>query len=43
LDWTLRNMTNAIEENIRGIKTARLFSPNVMSVAAKRPLRRGGR
>jgi hypothetical protein len=36
-DWTLFNQTNATEENIRGIETARLFAPGQMSVAAKRP------
>ncbi len=36
-DWTLLNQTNAIEENIRRIETARLFAPGQMSVAAKRP------
>jgi hypothetical protein len=42
-DWTLRNETNAIEEKIRGIETARLTAPGVMSIAAKRPLAgRGG-
>ena len=38
-DWTLRNETNAIEESIRGIQTARLTTPVKMSIAAKRPMR----
>ena len=37
-DWTFRNETNATEENIRNIETARLSSPNVMSISAKRPI-----
>lgn len=37
-NWTLRNQTNATEEYIRGIETARLFPANQqMSIAAKRP------
>jgi len=39
-DWTLRNETNAAEENIRGLETARLTTPGVMSVLAHRPLGR---
>ena len=36
-DWTLRNETNATEENIRGLQTARLTTDGKMSVAAQRP------
>lgn len=37
-NWTLRNQTNATEEYIRGIETARLYPDNTqMSIAAKRP------
>lgn len=42
-DWTFRNESNATEERIRSIETARLTSPGVMSIAAKRPLPRGVR
>lgn len=38
-DWTFVNETNATEENIRGIQTARLRHPTKMSIAARRPLR----
>lgn len=37
VDWTLRNETNATEENIRGIQSARLTADGKMSIAAKRP------
>lgn len=38
-NWTLRNHTNATEEFIRGIETARLYPENgSMSIKAKRPL-----
>ncbi|MDB5202979.1 MAG: Ankyrin repeat-containing protein [Ferruginibacter sp.] len=37
-DWTLRNETNAAEENIRGLQSARLTTDGVMSVTAKRGL-----
>ena len=41
-NWTLRNQTNATEENIRGIETARLYPDNnQMTIAAKRPLQGG--
>lgn len=39
VDWTLRNETNATEENIRGLQTARLTADGKMSTAAKRPRR----
>jgi hypothetical protein len=39
-DWAMHNETNATEENIRGIETARLSTEGIMSVAAKRPIRR---
>lgn len=39
-DWTLRNETNAMEEGIRGIETARLTTEGIMSITAKRPVRR---
>lgn len=42
-DWTLRNETNAIEEDIRAIETARLTTPGKMSIAAKRPMRGAAR
>ena len=38
-DWTLRNETNAMEEGIRGLETARLTSDGIMSITAKRPAR----
>jgi hypothetical protein len=41
-DWTLRNETNAIEEDIRKLETARLTTPGKMSIAAKRPMPRSG-
>jgi hypothetical protein len=37
-DWTLRNETNATEENIRGLQSARLTANGKMSITAKRPL-----
>lgn len=37
-DWTLRNETNAAEENIRGLQSARLTTAGIMSITAKRPL-----
>jgi hypothetical protein len=37
VDWTLRNETNAIDENLRGLQTARLVADGKMSIAAKRP------
>lgn len=37
-DWTLRNETNATEENIRGLESARLTTNGKMSITAKRPL-----
>ena len=37
-DWTLRNETNAAEENIRGLESARLTTAGIMSITAKRPL-----
>jgi hypothetical protein len=37
-DWTLRNETNAAEENIRSLEGARLTTPGIMSITAKRPL-----
>lgn len=37
-DWTLRNETNATEENIRGLESARLTANGKMSITAKRPL-----
>jgi hypothetical protein len=37
VDWTLRNESNATEENIRGLQTARLTAEGRMSTAAKRP------
>lgn len=43
-NWTLRNETNATEEYIRGIETARLHPDNTqMSIAAKRPAAGGRR
>lgn len=39
-DWTLRNETNATVENIRALQTARLTTPGVMSIAARRPVDR---
>lgn len=37
-NWTLRNQTNATEEYIRGLETARLYPDNnTMSITAKRP------
>lgn len=38
LSWTFRNETNAVEENIRGLQTARLTTPGKMSVKAQRPI-----
>lgn len=38
LNWTLRNETNAVEENIRGLQTARLTTPGKMSIKAQRPI-----
>jgi hypothetical protein len=38
VDWVLRNETNAAEENIRGIQSARLTTNGKMSITAKRPL-----
>lgn len=38
--WTLVNHTNAIEESIRKLQTARLYASGQMSVAANRPLGR---
>jgi hypothetical protein len=38
LDWTLRNETNAAEENIRHLQSARLTTNGKMSITAKRPL-----
>lgn len=40
LDWTLRNETNATEENIRGLEGARLTTEGKMSIMAKRPIGR---
>jgi hypothetical protein len=37
--WILRNETNAIEENIRGIQSARLTTEGKMSIVATRPAR----
>ncbi len=37
-NWTLRNETNATEENIRGLETARLTANGKMSITAKRPI-----
>ena len=37
-DWVLRNETNAAEENIRGVQSARLTTNGKMSITAKRPL-----
>ncbi|WP_412062192.1 ankyrin repeat domain-containing protein [Rubrivirga sp. IMCC45206] len=37
-DWTLFNQSNATEENLRRVETARLFADGQMSVAAKRSL-----
>lgn len=37
-DWTLRNETNAAEENIRGLQSARLTTPGIMSIKAGRPI-----
>jgi hypothetical protein len=37
-DWTLRNHTNAMEEKIRGLQTARLTSPDVMGIRAVRAI-----
>ncbi len=37
-DWVLRNETNAAEENIRGLQSARLTTAGKMSITAKRPL-----
>lgn len=38
VDWVLRNETNAAEENIRKLQSARLTTNGKMSIAAKRPL-----
>lgn len=38
LDWTLRNETNAIEENIRSLQSARITTAGKMSITARRPL-----
>ncbi|MDB5197972.1 MAG: Ankyrin repeat-containing protein [Flaviaesturariibacter sp.] len=38
LNWTLRNETNAAEENIRHLQSARLTTNGKMSITAKRPL-----
>lgn len=38
LDWTIRNETNASEENIRSLQSARLTTAGKMSITAKRPL-----
>ena len=38
-DWTLRNETNAMEEGLRGLETARLTTDGIMSITAKRPSR----
>ncbi len=38
LDWTLRNETNSVEENIRRLQGARLTTTGKMSITAKRPL-----
>ena len=38
--WTLVNHTNAIEESIRKLQTARLYAPGKMSIAANRPVAR---
>ncbi|UBV44190.1 ankyrin repeat domain-containing protein (plasmid) [Deinococcus taeanensis] len=38
--WTLRNHTNAAEQSIRGLETARLYAAGKMSVAANRPVKR---
>ncbi len=38
LDWVLRNETNAAEENIRKLQSARLTTNGKMSITAKRPL-----
>ncbi len=38
VDWVLRNETNAAEENIRGLQSARLTTNGIMSITAKRPL-----
>lgn len=37
-DWTLRNETNATEENIRGLESARLTTEGKMSITALRPI-----
>lgn len=37
-DWTLRNETNSVEENIRRLQGARLTATGKMSITAKRPL-----
>ena len=38
LNWTIRNETNAAEENIRGIESARLTTDGKMSIKAERRL-----
>ncbi len=38
VDWVLRNETNAAEENIRKLQSARLTTNGKMSITAKRPL-----
>jgi hypothetical protein len=38
VDWVLRNETNATEENIRQLQSARLTTIGKMSITAKRPL-----
>lgn len=38
LDWVIRNETNAAEENIRHLQSARLTTNGKMSITAKRPL-----
>ncbi len=38
VDWVLRNETNAAEENIRQLQSARLTTNGKMSITAKRPL-----
>lgn len=38
VNWVLRNETNAAEENIRGLESARLTTSGKMSISAKRPI-----
>lgn len=39
-DWTLRNQTNAVYENTRGIETASLLADGEIGIRAKRPMAR---